>query len=175
MRTLLSIFGLVLLFSTYASASDITPLAAKINQRLSYMKDVAGVKAQRHLPIEDLAQESKVLATTQAEAAKLGPDPLSIKPFIVAQMDAAKAIQYRYRADWLTQAEIGWQPRALDEIRPDIAHLSREILQQVAQQLKTGAISESERRAFINTIRQTNLSDADKQRLFNTLLMVKTQ
>ena len=31
----------------------------------------------------------------------MGLEPASVRPFIAAQMDAAKAIQYRYRADWL--------------------------------------------------------------------------
>ena len=63
-----------------------------VNQRLSLMKDVAGYKAQQHLPIEDLAQEAKVLANAQAEAGRLGLEPASVRPFITAQMDAAKAI-----------------------------------------------------------------------------------
>lgn len=82
-----------------------------VNQRLSLMKDVAGYKAQQHLPIEDLAQEAKVLANAQAEAGRLGLEPTSVRPFITAQMDAAKAIQYRYRADWLASPESDWQPR----------------------------------------------------------------
>lgn len=93
------------LVSFSALADGGTALGELVNQRLAYMKDVAGYKAQQHLPIEDLAQEARVLASTQAEAERLGLDPLSVRPFILAQMDAAKAIQYRYRADWLAQPE----------------------------------------------------------------------
>lgn len=72
-----------------------------INQRLSYMKDIAGYKARNYLAIEDLPQEEKVLSSTVSEADKLGLDGESVKPFIQAQMDAAKTIQYRNRADGL--------------------------------------------------------------------------
>ncbi|ANS42549.1 chorismate mutase [Serratia inhibens] len=154
-------------------AGDGGTLGELVNQRLAYMKDVAGYKARQHLPIEDLAQEAKVLASTEAEAGRLGLDPRSVRPFIVAQMDAAKAIQYRYRADWLATPESGWQPRPLDSVRPQIAELSNRILQRLAQQLKTGPLTEQARGAFVGAIRQANLGEADKQRLFTALLAVR--
>lgn len=161
------------LASFSAMAGDGAQLGELVNQRLAYMKDVAGYKAQQHLPIEDLAQEAKVLASTEAEAGRLGLVPRSVRPFIVAQMDAAKAIQYRYRADWLATPESGWQPRPLDSVRPQIAELSNRILQRLAQQLKAGPLTEQARGAFVSAIRQPNLSDADKQRLFTALLAVR--
>lgn len=161
------------LVSFSALADGGTALGELVNQRLAYMKDVAGYKAQQHLPIEDLAQEARVLASTQAEAERLGLDPLSVRPFILAQMDAAKAIQYRYRADWLAQPESGWQPRPLDSVRPQIAELSSRILQRLAQQLKTGPLTEAAGSSFIDAITQANLSDADKQRLFTALLAIR--
>ncbi|MFI8418159.1 chorismate mutase [Serratia sp. NPDC078593] len=163
-----------ILCSFSALANDAVPIAEVVNQRLSYMKDVAGYKAQHHLPIEDQKQESKVLASAQAEAEQLGLDPESVRPFIEAQMDAAKAIQYRYRADWLSQPETNWQPRPLEQVRTQIANLSSEILQRLVRQVTTGAIGENERQAFVKVIQQANLSEADKQRLFDTLLAVKT-
>ncbi|WP_394315607.1 chorismate mutase [Labrys neptuniae] len=130
--------SLFLAAQTSSFAAGITPLAEKVGHRLSYMKDVAGYKAQNHLPIEDLAQEAKVLASAKSDAEKLGLDPATVEPFIIAQINAAKAVEYRYLADWLAQPETGWQPRPLDKVRQDIAQLSKEILQQVAQDLKSG-------------------------------------
>ncbi|WP_413993358.1 chorismate mutase [Labrys okinawensis] len=162
-----------LIISEASFAAEITPLAEKISQRLSYMKDVAGFKAQNHLPIEDLAQEAKVLASAKAEAEKLGLDPGSVEPLIRAQINAAKAIEYRYEADWLSEPEAGWQPRPLDEVRQEIAELSKEILQQVAQDLKSGPFGTSDSTDFFKTIREHNLKDPDKQQLFNALLVVR--
>ncbi|CAI1506786.1 Secreted chorismate mutase precursor [Serratia quinivorans] len=171
-RTLLIACCLV---SFSALADGGAALGELVNQRLAYMKDVAGYKAQQHLPIEDLAQESKVLAGAQAEANRLGLDPLTVRPFILAQMDAAKAIQYRFRADWLAQPESDWQPRPLDSVRPQIAELSSRILQRLAQQLKAGPLTETARNSFIHALTQTNLSEADKQRLFTALLAVRAR
>lgn len=157
-----------------ALAESTVTIGDLVNQRLSLMKDVAGYKAQRHLPIEDVAQEARVLASSQAEAGRLGLDAASVRAFIAAQMDAAKAIQYRFRADWLASSEEGWQPRSLDRVRPQIAELSSRILQLLAKRLKSGPLTEADRSAFQQAVNQFNLSEADKRRLFDTLLTVKT-
>ena len=43
--------------SSLAQAYQYDQTARLVNERLSYMKDVAGYKAEQHLPIEDLTQE----------------------------------------------------------------------------------------------------------------------
>lgn len=160
--------------STDAQASENGNLPGLINERLSYMKDVASSKAVNHQPVEVLDQEARVLADTQRVAASLGLDPDSVKPFIVAQISAAKAIQYRYRTDWLAAWEKGWKPRPLEDIRRDIASLSTRILQRLALELKTnGKISPSNQTEFIAQIQQKNLSEADKIQLFSTLEQVR--
>lgn len=59
-------------FSSLAQAYQYEQTARLINERLSYMKDVAGYKAEQHLPIEDLTQEKKVLDQSLSEADSLG-------------------------------------------------------------------------------------------------------
>lgn len=54
------------------------------------MKDVAGYKAENHLPIEDRIQEEKVINSAMAQAESLGLNGESIKPLMVAQINAAK-------------------------------------------------------------------------------------
>jgi len=162
------------LTSLPALADSAVAIGDLVNQRLSLMKDVAGYKAQQHLPIEDAAQEARVLADSQAEAGRLGLEPASVRPFIAAQMDAAKAIQYRYRADWLASLEKGWRPRALESVRPQIAKLSSRILQLLAKRLQAGPLTEADRGAFQQALNQTNLGEADKRRLFDALLAAKT-
>lgn len=157
-----------------AQASENGDLPGLINERLSYMKDVASAKAENHQPVEVIAQEEKVLHSTQNEAANLGLDPDSVKPFIVAQMSAAKAIQYRYRADWLAAPETDWKPRPLESIRTDIAGLSTRILQRLAVELKAnGKISPDNQAAFITVLQQKNLAEADKIQLYKTLKQVR--
>ena len=92
------------------------------------MKDVAGYKAEQHLPIEDLTQEKKVLDQSLSEAESFGLNSETVKPFIVTQMNVAKAIQYRYRADWLSSPESNWKPQDLAEVRLKISSLNTELL-----------------------------------------------
>lgn len=158
----------------YSHASENGNLPGLINERLFYMKDVAASKAANHLPVEVIAQEDKVLADTKKTAEELGLNPHSVEPFIVAQMSAAKAIQYRYRADWLATPETDWKPRPLEVIRKDIAELSTRILQRLAVELKTnGHITPDNQAEFIAQLEQKNLSEADKIQLFRTLEQVR--
>lgn len=144
-----------------------------INSRLSYMKDVAGYKAQHHQPIEDLNQERRVLEKALADARQLGLDGETVKPFIQAQMDVAKAIQYRYRADWLASPESHWQPRPLEEVRKRIGQYSDAILASVSATLKQGSrLTATDKAAFMRDIRQPNISPQDKELLWRTLSAV---
>ncbi|CAJ0995199.1 Secreted chorismate mutase [Sodalis praecaptivus] len=166
----LGLFMMNLLFciSAVTAPAPQGGVAALMNQRLSYMKDVAGYKASHHLAIEDLPQEARVLSASVAEAETLGLNGDSIKPFIQAQMDAAKAIQYRYRADWLSKPEQGWQPKPLEQVRSHIGILSTAILHAISARLTQGQTF-TDQQAFMHALEQTNLNDGDKQRLWDSL------
>ncbi|WNN45298.1 chorismate mutase [Winslowiella toletana] len=167
-------YGLVALSLTLlmpvAQADDKTQLFVQINQRLAYMKDVAGYKAANHQPIEDLQQEARVSVLTLSSAEKFGLQAASVKPFVKAQMDAAKAIQYRYRADWLSKPEVKWTPLSLPVVREKIGQLSTDSLQQLAKVLKAGnPINENDRVTFNMLISQHNITDNDKTLIFDAL------
>ncbi|WP_392420841.1 chorismate mutase [Edwardsiella piscicida] len=162
------------LFSSTASLARPIPseeIASLINQRLSYMKDVAGYKADHHLAIEDMPQEAKVLAHSMTEAETLGLDSESVKPFIQAQMDAAKAIQYRYRADWLSMPEKDWRPESLEQVRTKISILNTNILTDIRTKLTAGAPL-TDKAAFMKRLNQTNLRHSDKERLWRSLKQI---
>ena len=168
-----------IIFSTALCASFFTHAAEDhlihlVNERLSYMKDVAGSKALNHQPIEDLLQEEKVLETTLSQATKKGIDPISLRPFIVAQMDAAKAIQYRYRADWLAQPEMNWQPEDLNQVRTHISKLSAEIIDSIADELyKIGNLDHYSDESYMEFLNHKNLSRTDKSLLLRTLSQIR--
>lgn len=160
-------------FSAAAAVTADASLGKLVNERLSWMKDVAGAKAQHHQAIEDLAQEQKVLERAVIDAESLGLNGESVKPFIQAQMDAAKAIQYRYRADWLATPETSWQPRALDEVRKQISELSDTILRKVAERLKAnGKLTDADKKEFMHTVQQHNLTEQDKARMWQALASI---
>lgn len=157
-------------FTATAASTERHSVGNLINERLSYMKDVAGDKAQHHQAIEDLPQEKKVLEKAVADAGTLGIKGETVKPFIQAQMDAAKAIQYRFRADWLSVPETDWKPRPLSEVRDKIGWLSYAILQTVAERLKSGGpLTAQEKARFMQDIRQQNLNDRDKLLIWDAL------
>lgn len=162
--------ALILAAASFSAAAAPTPAPSMgdlINERLSWMKDVAGYKAQHHQAIEDLKQEKKVLESAITDADSLGLQGESVKPFIQAQMDAAKAIQYRYRADWLSTPETHWQPRPLHEVREHISNLSDRILLALAERLKSaGHLTDQDKNDFMQTVQQKNLHEQDKQRIW---------
>jgi len=154
-----------------AASAQHGELASLINQRLSYMKDVAGYKVNHHLAIEDLPQEARVLSGSLSEAEKLGIDGRSVTPFIQAQMDAAKAIQYRYCADWLSVPEKGWQPDSLERVRSEISALNISILTRISQQLTKGERL-TDKSAFMTKIDLTHLKNGDKERLWDSRKLI---
>lgn len=160
-------------FSSLAQASQYTQTAGLVNERLSYMKDVAGYKAEQHLPIEDLTQEKKVLDQSLSEAESFGLNSETVKPFIVTQMNVAKAIQYRYRADWLSSPESNWKPQDLAEVRLKISSLNTELLKNIADELKRNHNKAPHGCSYMWPVQHPQLKDADKKALCMTLNKIK--
>lgn len=155
--------------SSLAQAYQYDQTARLVNERLAYMKDVAGYKAEQHLPIEDLTQEKKVLDQSLSEAESFGLNSETIKPFIVTQMNVAKAIQYRYRADWLSSPEINWKPQDLAEVRLKISSLNTELLKNIAYDLKKNHNKAPHGCSYMWSVQHPQLKEADKKALCVTL------
>jgi len=159
--------------SSLAQAYQYDQVAHLMNERLSYMKDVAGYKAEQHLPIEDLVQEKKVLDQSLSEAESFGLSSETVKPFIVTQMNVAKAIQYRYRADWLSSPETNWKPQDLSEVRLKIGSLNTELLKNIAYELKKNHNKAPYGCSYMWPVQHPQLKEADKKALCVTLNKIK--
>lgn len=159
--------------SSLAQAYQYDQTARLVNERLSYMKDVAGYKAEQHLPIEDLTQEKKVLDQSLSEAESLGLNSETVKPFIVTQMNVAKAIQYRYRADWLSSPESNWKPQDLAEVRLKISSLNTELLKNIADELKKNNNKAPHGCSYMWPVQHPQLKEGDKKALCMTLNKIK--
>lgn len=159
--------------SSLAQAYQYDQTARLINERLSYMKDVAGYKAEQHLPIEDLTQEKKVLDQSLSEADSFGLSSETVKPFIVTQMNVAKAIQYRYRADWLSSPESNWKPQDLADVRLKISTLNTELLKNIAYELKKNNNKAPHSCSYMWSVQHPQLKEADKKALCMTLNKIK--
>ena len=109
-------------------------------------------------------------------AEQLGLDPESVTRFFEAQISAAKAIQYRYRADWLSNPlPENYQPQDLKaKIRPALIDLGNKILVSIKNSLTKGnAYSQEMQSKFIESISTPQLTDADKKQLFQGLSEIK--
>lgn len=166
---IVSTWAAFMCISSLAQAYQYDQTARLVNERLAYMKDVAGYKAEQHLPIEDLTQEKKVLDQSLSEAESFGLNSETVKPFIVTQMNVAKAIQYRYRADWLSSPESNWKPQDLAEVRLKISSLNTELLKNIAYELKKNHNKAPHSCSYMWSVQHPQLKEADKKALCVTL------
>jgi len=164
-----SLFMVGSVYAASVPATAISSLTTAMNERMVDMKDVAAYKAANHLPVEDLVREKKVLSLAQAEAEEAGLDPHSVLPFIQAQMDVAKAIQYRYFADWLSQPDMGDKPKSFDRVRDSISAQDKQILSAISQRLLAGGFSEEDKSEIMILLHAPQLTEVDKARLVQGL------
>ncbi|QFI38494.1 chorismate mutase [Moritella marina ATCC 15381] len=174
---MLKIFSTVaLLLFSFNSFSAPTPaeIFSTLNLRLSYMEDVALYKANNNKAIEDIQREKLVIGKASQSAEKVGLNKQSVVGFFQTQISAAKAIQYRYRADLLSQTETE-KPRDLKTvIRPALIKLGKEINAKLAQYLKDGGtFTAQDWAAFETTIDSRYLKDTDKKALFKALTQIR--
>lgn len=112
------------------AASPQFALIAATAERLALMPWVAAAKQKAGLPIEDLAQEEKVIAASKeavekaltARGARFRPSPESVERFFRLQIELAKLVQVR---SFAKPPKSDAPPPSLDkELRPAIARIS---------------------------------------------------
>jgi cyclohexadienyl dehydratase len=81
-----------------AFASDLDALAALLDLRLALMPAVAAAKEARGLPIEDPAQEARVLAAARRQALDHRLDPAGVERLFRALIAAGRAVQTGFLA-----------------------------------------------------------------------------
>ncbi len=162
-------------FNSIASVTS-QDLFTAINLRLSYMEDVALYKAYNNEPIEDTKREAIVINNASISAEKEGLNKESVVDFFSAQISAAKAIQYRYRADLLTTST-DKKPKDLETvIRPELIKLGKDINTKIAQYLREGgSFTKDELEVFKATLKSRYLKESDKELLFDSLTKIRLQ
>ena len=159
-----------------AHNSDVEELFLLINERLSYMKHVALSKERSNSPTEDIERETVVLMDAVKSANVLGLSGPSVESFFRAQINVAKAIQYRYRADWQSESPSFVPLDLQNNIRPKLSQIGRSIVHEMAILYRSGGhISEEHRDLFHESIDVEKISQQDRTKLFNSLLVVETQ
>ena len=168
-------FILLLVASQVAAAEDVnSDLFAAINDRLSLMEEVALYKVNNTIPVEDLAREEVVLADTQTNAAREGLNPQSVRQFFAAQIAVAKAIQYRHLADWQSAPALRQADDLQTVIRPALTELGNRIISLLAESVNaSGGFDETDRPLFNDAITANHVSLADRDFLFDALLVIR--
>ncbi len=78
--------------------SDLEALLAFIDLRLAFMPAVAVAKEKTGKPIEDAAQEARVVQTAREQGTDRGLDPASVEALVRAQLAAARGAQTDFLA-----------------------------------------------------------------------------
>jgi len=117
------------------TALPVQALLAATAERLALMPWVAAAKQRAGMPVEDPAQEARVLASFRADvqkaAAALGsrpPPDEALDAFFQAQMDAAKGVQQR-----VPLGAGAPSPSLETELRPAVARISAKMAMLVAR------------------------------------------
>ena len=151
-----------------AEQKESSALFSLINKRLSYMEDVALYKYEKNIKIEDLDREQIVINEALEEAAEKDLDRTSIENFFRTQIDIAKSIQRRYFADWVHKPTNTTAPDLQNDIRPSLTNL--------VKLLRDGEGIKSEQRGLFHaSITIAKVHSKDKDELFDSLLLIKTQ
>ena len=167
-----SLFMCSNVFAGSVSSVSLGALSTALNERMQVMKQVAGYKALHHLPVEDLPREQVVLENMLENARQAGLEPHSIEPFVHALMKASKAVQYRYRADWLSTPDN--QPvRDLADTRQQIQRLDSQLLTAISQRLMAGAFLQDDSAWLLTQLTAPLLSEADKNSLMAALARIQ--
>ncbi|EMK6709863.1 gamma subclass chorismate mutase AroQ [Vibrio cholerae] len=175
LQTILIFAASLISFNSIASVTS-QDLFTAINLRLSYMEDVALYKAYNNEPIEDTKREAIDINNASISAEKEGLNKESVVDFFSAQISAAKAIQYRYRADLLTTST-DKKPKDLETvIRPELIKLGKDINTKIAQYLREGgSFTKDELEVFKATLKSRYLKESDKELLFDSLTKIRLQ
>lgn len=102
-------------------------VVAALDLRLQLMPMVAAVKRRDHLPIEDPAQEARVLERARSAAAAAGLQPDAVVALFRIQMDAAKAIEHA-SSGATVPADL-----TLADVRAAVATVSDELIRELAR------------------------------------------
>ena len=171
----LHLTALLILAATTAAGNPIDPGVATlyqlVNQRLSYMKDVAAHKWHNQLPIEDLQREQLVIENATSLAKERGLDQRASRAFFLAQIDAAKTVQRNWFAEWQQDStSLPDSPRRLnDEVRPALIRLGSQIIRQIELVLKSGSHQPAQSESFADAVQIEKLDAESKGKLFHAL------
>lgn len=88
------------------------PLIEAMSERLDIANDVAQSKFYSGKPVQDTERERQVIANAESQAAAYKLDKDDVRPFMTAQIEANKMVQYARIAHWHATNQAPEQPTA---------------------------------------------------------------
>ncbi|MBQ75639.1 MAG: chorismate mutase AroQ, gamma subclass [Gammaproteobacteria bacterium] len=158
---------LVLLLPCFVFA-DNSELFHLINERLSYMDEVAAYKWTHKLPIEDRKREEKILDHAIADGLTQGIRVETSRAFFQQQITAAKEIQHYWFDKWRSGAAPSGSPDLNKVVRPELVRLG----QAITSNLNTASPKFSQDE-FLAIIDVEGLSTLGKQQLHQALVAIE--
>lgn len=116
----------------HANQAEIDEVLKLVEKRLTIMHEVARIKWNQQIPIEDLPREEQLLALLVSKATI---DKEWTRAFFQAQFNAAKMIQRNDFALWSEQKKAKFDNTLdlKDDIRPYLDRLSSDLLEKLAK------------------------------------------
>jgi chorismate mutase len=111
-------------------SAAVASLTSLTKQRLLLGEKVAAAKYGTGQPIEDPEREAMLLHDVAERSERIGLDPAVSTCYFRNQIEASKRLQRRLYARWRTcpDARPRRRPDLATEVRPELDHLTREIL-----------------------------------------------
>lgn len=95
-------------------------------------------------------------------AERSGIDGASVRAFIQVQIDVAKAVQYRFRADWLSAPEPHWHTRTLEVVRKEISSLNVNMMPLLSEVVSNARLDMT---AFTGSISAPHVTAGDAEKI----------
>jgi|GEM_PF-6929332 len=116
-----------------ADSRHVDALLGMVRERLEIAHDVARAKFASGAPIEDLPREAAVIEDVRGQAPSYGVDPEFAAAFFRAQIEASKAAQRNWQAQWRAGlVPSSTIPNLAQQIRPRIDSLTGRLLATLA-------------------------------------------
>jgi cyclohexadienyl dehydratase len=156
---------------------SVSTLFKLIEQRLSYMDDVAQYKWHKNLAIEDRQREAEVLDKSAAAAARFNLENVSSRNFFSLQIEAAKEIQTGWFEQWHHSTEPIRGVDLVTIVRPKLIVLGDQILRQI--ELSFEALQRTDpvylKTAFLQIVDVEHLSQTTSLGLLSTLKTIRLE
>jgi chorismate mutase-like protein len=184
MRVLMLLVAVAaLLFPAAAAQADDLSGAREVlaltQQRLSYMETVVAAKWATRSPIQDSAQEERVLASVRDLATERELNPTSVANLFRAEITAAKEIQLGWGEQWLLFGYPADQPVPdLASVRPQIGAVAPAIADALTRTGRMHCVRNayaSLMKAARATITVRFADDALRRQIVDALLRVKPE